>query len=190
LKQQAHQHSDWLLVDQDESWFSRFEQPSAYGWGTVRLVERRASELGPDKALVCYGAVRQDSQQVYLYFSPQRPTSEQTWLFIGALLRIARREHKRVLVMIWDNAGWHISKRLRLLIRQYNRYAKHNHDVRLLIHCLPVKSPWLNPIEPRWVHAKRATCEPNAQLSVQELKRRLCAYFNTKPLKPSVPILH
>jgi hypothetical protein len=25
---------------------------------------------------------------------------------------------------------------------------------------LPVKSPWLNPIEPRWLHGKRAIVEP------------------------------
>lgn len=27
LKRQASHHEDWLLVDEDESWFSRFEQP-------------------------------------------------------------------------------------------------------------------------------------------------------------------
>src|SRR6266498_2898075 len=123
---------------------------TAHRLAGVRLVERRAPETTPDKALICYGALRQDTQQVYLHFTPQRPTSEQTWLFIGALLKIARREHKRLLVIIWDNAGWHLSNRLRHWLHDYNRRAKRRLLPRLLIHFLPVHSPWLNPIEPRW----------------------------------------
>ena len=34
--------------------------------------------------------------------------------------------------------------------------------VRILVCYLPVKSPWLNPIEPKWVHSKRAIVEPTA----------------------------
>ena len=30
---------------------------------------------------------------------------------------------------------------------------------------LPVKAPWLNPIEPKWVHGKRAIVEPDRKLS-------------------------
>jgi hypothetical protein len=43
---------------------------------------------------------------------------------------------------------------------------------------LPVKSPWLNRIEPKWVHAKRAVVEPDRTLSKVELIERICAYFN------------
>jgi hypothetical protein len=41
--------------------------------------------------------------------------------------------------------------------------------VRILIYCLPIKSPWLNPIEPRWVHGKRRLAEPLRTLAAQEL---------------------
>jgi len=41
---------------------------------------------------------------------------------------------------------------------------------------------WLNPIEPRWVHAKRAVYEPDGELTSPELRRRLCAHFETQPL--------
>lgn len=181
------------MVDEDESWFSRFEQPSLHAWSADKpmpLIQREPAEKEPDKALACYGAVRQDTQQVYLYFTPSRPVSEQTWQFVQALLELARQEGKRVLVLIWDNAGWHLSKRLRQWIRDHNRTAKTTGDVRLLTHRLPLKSPWLNPIEPRWVHAKRAICEPNGTLSVPETKRRLCAHFNTQPLQPLLPNMH
>jgi transposase len=85
-------------------------------------------------------------------------------------------------VIIWDNASWHKSADMRRWIRAYNRAAKAAGEPRLLTHRLPIKSPWLNPIEPRWVHAKRSVCEPDAELTPTVLHRRLCAHFETQPL--------
>jgi len=48
---------------------------------------------------------------------------------------------------------------------------------RLLPCFLPVKSPWLNPIDPTWVHGKRAMVEPARLLSAQEVADRVCAHF-------------
>ncbi len=50
--------------------------------------------------------------------------------------------------------------------------------VRILACFLPVKGPWLNPIEPKWTHAKRRIVEPDATLSKQELADRVCATFD------------
>ena len=48
-----------------------------------------------------------------------------------------------------------------------------------IISCpLPTKSPWLNHIEPHWVHAKRTVAEPDRLLSAGELAERVCAYFD------------
>jgi len=186
LKEQAQHHSDWLLVDEDECWFSRFAQPTAHAWAlpgeALHLVQREPQPGEQEKALACFGARRQDNQQVYLYFSEGQPNSEQMWVFIIALLEVARQEEKSVLVVIWDNASWHISKRIRQWIRAYNHAAKTTGEPRLLVHQLPIKSPWLNPIEPCWVHAKRDVCEPDGDLPPTELRRRLCAHFNTEPL--------
>lgn len=135
-----------------------------------------------DKALACFGAVRHDNEAVLLYFSDGQPNSLQMWLFIIALLGIARQEGKRVLVIIWDNASWHKSSDIRAWLRAYNRAAKAAGEPRLLSHLLPVKSPWLNPIEPRWVHAKRAVCEPDGELTAPILRNRLCSHFQTQPL--------
>ena len=104
------------------------------------------------------------------------------WLFIIGLLALARQSGIRVVIMIWDHATWHKSKRLRQWIRDYNLDAKRLAEPRLLTFLLPKKSPWLNPIEPRWVHAKRKTCEPDGELTAQELKRRLATHFDTEPL--------
>jgi len=56
-----------------------------------------------------------------------------------------------------DNASWHKSKAVRTWIHGHNRRAKRD-DVRLLTRFLPKQSPWLNPIEPPWIHAKRHVC--------------------------------
>jgi len=174
------------LFDQDECWFSRFAQPHLSSWrdadDPLHLVQRQPLKTDRDaQALACFGAVRQDTQQVYLSFSPQRPNSEMMWHFIMGLLTIARQENKTTVVLIWDNASWHLSKRIKQWIRDYNQLAKQHGEPRLLTHLLPVKSPWLNPIEPRWVHAKRAVCEPDGYLQPSELRERIVNYFDTQP---------
>lgn len=185
MKAKAASRDDWWLFDQDECWFSRFAQPSLHAWAEnkepLRLVERVPAHHASKKALACFGAVRQDTQQTYLYFCDGQPNSEQMWLFIIGLLALARQEKIRVVVMIWDRATWHKSKRLRIWMRSYNRAAKRAGQPRLLTFLLPKKSPWLNPIEPRWVHAKRNTCQPDGDLSATELKRRMAAHFGTEP---------
>jgi transposase len=189
LKAQAQAHEDWLLVQEDECWFSRFAQPAAHAWAPpdtpLKLVQREPQRAEREKALACFGALRHDTQHVDLYFSQGQPNSEQMWVFIMGLLAIARQEGKRVLVIIWDNASWHKSRRIRQWIRAYNRQAKRLGEPRLLTHLLPIKSPWLNAIEPHWLHAKRATCEPDGDLPPQELRRRLAVHFQTKPLYSS-----
>ncbi len=42
---------------------------------------------------------------------------------------------------------------------------------------MPIKSPWLNPIEPKWVHGKRKVAEPDGLLSARELAERVCEAF-------------
>jgi hypothetical protein len=163
------------LVDEDECWFSRFAQPQAHAWTEttgLRLHLRAPKRGEPEKALACFGAVRQDLNDVLLYFGMGQPNSLQMWMFIVGVLALARREGKRVVVMIWDNAPWHKSQEIRQWTRAYNRAAKVAGEPRLLTHLLPTKSPWLNPIEPRWVHAKRDVCEPQGELTPGELRRR------------------
>ena len=126
--------------------------------------------------------MRHDTDTTLLYFSQGQPNSLQMWRFIVGLLAVAREEGKQVVVMIWDNASWHTSRDIRAWIRAYNRAAKANGEPRLLTHRLPIKSPWLNPIEPRWLHAKPGVCEPDGDLTPSELRRRLCVHFRTQPL--------
>jgi hypothetical protein len=66
---------------------------------------------------------------------------------------------------------------VRTWIRAHNRVVKQQgQGVRILACSLLVKSPWRNPIEPKWVHSKRAIVEPTRLLSAQEVADRVCAY--------------
>ena len=181
------------MVDQDECWFSRFAQPGMHAFAkaddNLRLVERTPAKNESDKATACYGAVCQHSQERWLFFAEGQPDSDKTISFLQALLQIAKLKAKRVLVIIWDRASWHASKQVKLWVRQHNRQVRQEGGVRLLTYLLPAKSPWLNPMEPIWLHTKRKVAEPAGPLSVKVLKERLCFLFNTTladaTLKPS-----
>jgi hypothetical protein len=58
--------------------------------------------------------------------------------------------------------------------------------VRVVVGQLPSKSPWLNPIEPQWVHGKRAVSEADRLLSADELAARVYAYYDCEPEAPLV----
>ena len=67
---------------------------------------------------------------------------------------------------------------MRTWIRQHNQQVKQTgKGVRILPFLLPTKSPWLNPIEPKWVHAKRNVVELDGLLTAGQLAERVCAYF-------------
>lgn len=56
--------------------------------------------------------------------------------------------------------------------------------VRIIPCWLPTESPWLNRIEPTWVHGKRAIVEPARLLTAQEVRQRVCNYFGCEQLEP------
>jgi transposase len=181
-------HPDWVLGFEDEVWFSRWAQPNLYAWTTedpLRLIEREPdkTDLEP-KAMACYGLLRADTGQMWLRFVDGRPVSSVTTRFLGWLLDRLAKEGKTALLLVWDNASWHISKEVRSWIREHNHRVKQNKGCRLLVCRLPSKSPWLNNIEPKWAHGKRAVVEPDHKLSGDELKTRLCDYYACDLLDP------
>jgi hypothetical protein len=181
LKKHGQHQPDWLVLEQDESWFSRFKQTQLHQWAVTgdqpRLVQREPTRCQKDKAIACFGAVCQQTGQRYFYLCEGQPNTDYTILMLNRLLAVARDLGKRVLLILWDRASWHKSKPLYHWIRAHNRHAKQTGDVRLLTCLLPSKSPWLNSMEPHWVHAKRKVAEPDGKLSAPMLKRRLCAHF-------------
>jgi DDE superfamily endonuclease len=182
------QHPDWVLGFSDETWWSRLAHPSLHTWtadAPLHPLENVVPRGDPDpKALCCYGLLRTDCHQVLLRFVEGRPVSHVTTAFLSWLVQRLAAERKRVLVLIWDNASWHISQEVRRWIRAHNQHVKRNGGVRLLTGRLPVKSPWLNPLEPHWVHGKRAIVEPHRVLTAAEVVDRVYGYFATDHVAP------
>jgi DDE superfamily endonuclease len=181
-----------MLGFADEVWWSRQQQPNLHTWADaqhpLRLVEQTVASSDPDpKALACYGVLLRSQNRlpspepeetVWLRFVERRPVSAITLQFLEWCCARLEQQHVPVWVLIWDNASWHISKAVRSWIRAHNQAVKRaGSGVRLLVNQLPIKSQWLNPIEPHWVHGKRAIAEPARLLSADELADRVCAYF-------------
>ncbi len=184
-------HPDWIVGFLDEVWWSRLADPMMHSWSEdgqpLHLVEKTADKAETDpKAIACYGLYLRAQAQMLVRFVEQRPVSDITCQFLAWVCEQVSQMGKRVMPLIWDNATWHLSKQVRQWIREHNRHVKQTgQGVRLIVCKLPVKSPWLNAIEPKWIHAKRAIVEPDRKLSAQELKTRVCDYFGC-PLLPSL----
>ena len=179
-----------MLGWQDETWWSRLAQPDLHAWAgpqPLRLcqVERPANDQDP-KALGCYGLLRADTGAMLLRFVQGRPVSQVTEDFLAWVCGRLAAEGKEALLLVWDNASWHISRRVRSWIRAHNRRAKAEGGVRILACRLPSKSPWLNPIEPKWRHGKRAILEPGRVLTAQEVRDRVCEHYGCEQGEPLV----
>jgi DDE superfamily endonuclease len=177
----ARSHPGWVVGFQDECWWSRLARPDLHAWAggePLRLLEFAPDRNDPDpKALACYGLLRADTGGMLLRFVSGRPVSQVTEDYLGWVCERLRAEGKTALLLVWDNAAWHVSRRVRSWIRGHNRKAKRDGGVRIVACFLPVKAPWLNPIEPKWVHGKRAIVEPDRVLSAQEVEARACDYY-------------
>jgi transposase len=186
----AATHPDWALGFEDEVWWSRLARPALSSWAEagqpLRLVERAVAKDDPDpKALACYGLLVRWAtpdgdwqEQAWLRFVDGRPVSALTTPYLAWCCGKLQALGKRALLLIWDNAPWHVSKEVRAWVREHNRRVKQaGAGVRIVSCYLPSKSPWLNPIEAKWAHGKRRVAEPARLLPAAELAERVCAAF-------------
>jgi len=191
----AKTHPDWALGFADEVWWSRVAQPHLASWADedapLRLVEQTVPRDDPDpKALACYGLlVRQwDANRArdepgapwagLLRFVDGRPVSAPTARFLTRCCERLAAQGKTALMLVWDNASWHVSKAVRGWSRGDNRAVNRGEAAVRIVACpLPTQSPWLNPIEPKWMHGKRRIVEPARVLTPDEIAGRVCACF-------------
>jgi DDE superfamily endonuclease len=186
----ATAHPDWLLGFEDEVWWSRLARPALHAWQDdappIRLVERAVTSDDPaPKALACDGLLARswDARQhrteaLWLRFVAGRPVSAVTIDFLRWCAEQAQGLGKRAVLLVWDNAPWHESQSVRTWLRTHNRHVKRTgQGVRLVVCFLPVQSPWLNPIEPKWLAGKRRGAEPARLLTAPEVVERVCAAY-------------
>ena len=93
-------------------------QPALHAWAEpdqpLRLVEQTVAKDDPDpKALSCYGMLDAHSGQIRLRFVDGRPVSQVTTNFLEWLCQLVAAQGQRKLVLIWDNASWHVSKHVK-----------------------------------------------------------------------------
>jgi hypothetical protein len=152
----------------------------------MHLIEQTVASDDPDpKALACYGLLvrwaepgQPEQEQAWLRFVDGRPVSAITTQFLDWSCAKLEAIGKTALLLIWDNASWHISRAVRGWIHDHNRAVRQAGQGVRIVRCqLPSKSPWLNPIEPKWAHGKRRVVEPARLLSAAELGDRVCAAF-------------
>lgn len=185
----AETRPDWAVGFEDECWWSRVAQPALHAWtdgDAARLVAQAVPDDDPDpKALACYGLLVRPGEgapeEVWLRFVDGRPVSAITTQFLAWCDDRLAATGVTTLVLIWDNAGWHVSNEVRRWLRAHNQQAHRAGGVRLVPCFLPTKSPWLNPIEPKWVHAKRRVVEPARLLTARDLEDRVFAAFAGTP---------
>jgi hypothetical protein len=152
----------------------------------LRLVEQDVPKDDPDpKALACYGLLVRwatdqgcSHEEAWLRFVNGRPVSGLTIAFLEWSCQKLEALGKKALFLVWDRASWHISGQVRQWIAQHNQRVKQEQKgVRIMACPLPSRSPWLNPIEPKWIHGKRRVAEADGLLSAEELAQRVCDDF-------------
>lgn len=171
---------------EDETWWSRLAQPGRHTWSAddpLRLVAQTVAKTDPDpKALACYGLLVRPgdgaAEEVWLRFVDGRPVSAITLAFLAWCCQRLAAAGVTIVVLVWDNAAWHVSQAVREGLRAHNQRAHREGGVRIVPCFLPTRSPWLNPIAPQWVHAKRRVAEPARLLTAPALEERVCAAFD------------
>jgi hypothetical protein len=136
------------------------------------------------KALSCYGLLRADTGRMMLRFVTGRPVSQVTEDSLAWGCARLKAAGKKALLLVGDNAAWHVSQRVRAWIKGHNRTARVAGGVRVVACFLPVKSPWRNPIEPKWAHGKKAIVEPERLLAANEVRTRVGDYYGCEHLEP------
>jgi hypothetical protein len=181
----ATTHPDWAVGFADEVWWSRVAQPAVRAWtatGQPLRLMGRAVAKGEPKALACYGLpVRwwetcgdDPAEALRLRFVDGRPVSAVTTQYLAWCREKLAAAGKTALLVVWDNASWHGSRAVEHWIADHNRAAKATGAGVRVVPCpLPIRSPWLNPIEPKWVHGKKRIVEPARLLSAAELDARV-----------------
>jgi hypothetical protein len=177
----------WVLGYEDECWWSRVSNPAMHGWSDagrpVRVLDKKeAVPKGEPQALSCYGVwlpEEGENGRMLLRFVEGRPVSAVTEPFLEWVSAQLFQAGKAALLLVWDNASWHDSARVRAWLREHNQQVKRGEKegVRLIVCPLPTRSPWLNPIEPKWLHGKRAVAEPSRVLESEELRDRVHQHY-------------
>jgi hypothetical protein len=144
----ARAAADGAAVWLDQSWFVLW--PYQFRAWVRRDRPPRVAQRWKEKVdtTALYAALDDETQEAFLRWANGQPNSRETIRFLRAMMAHWTDQKKRFIVLFWDRAPWHTSRRTRIWIRAYNRRAKRRGLCRLIVCYLPTRSPWLMPLEP------------------------------------------
>lgn len=176
----ARADTDGAAVWLDQSWFVRW--PYAFrAWVRRQAplhVAQRWSESVETTAL--YAALDDETQEAFLRWADGQPDSEETIRFLEALMAHYTQQGKRFIVLFWDRAPWHTSQQTRDWVRAYNQRAKRDGLTRLIVCSLPVRSPWLMPLEAVFGYIKHQVLGDRLYEGIAELRVAVEDYFRRR----------
>jgi transposase len=166
----------WL----DQSWFSRW--PYRFRAWAAKDAPLRVAQRWSEKVdtTALYAALDDESQEGFLRWATGQPNSEETVQFLEALMAHCTQNGLRFIILIWDKAPWHTSKRTRSWIRAYNRRAKEEARTRLIVCQLPTRSPWLMPLEPIFGWTKHQVLGGRLFQTVAQLQAAVELHFRQR----------
>ena len=112
----------------------------------MRLLQQSVTKDDPEpKAVSCYGLYVPEFDQTWVRFVDGRPVSGITTRFLEWSCEKLEAVGKKVLLLIWDNASWHVSRKVRRWLGKHNREVRKSGEGVIIVSCLlPKQSPWLN----------------------------------------------
>ena len=171
---------DGAAVWLDQSWFIRWPY-RFWNWASdddLPRVAKRWSEKVQTTAL--YAALDDESQATFSDWANGQPNSDRTVAFLENLMTYWNEQDRRFIVLFWDHAPWHTSKQTRNWIRAYNRRAKQQGLTRLLVSYLPVRSPWLMPLEAIFGYLKHQVLGDRLFDTITALRAAVERYFTRR----------
>ncbi len=142
LEKWVTNHDEIDLIYCDQFWRNLLYLPMA-GSYTLKGDFQRIAPNGRVNVST-YLAVDRKTRYVHHGYGPHCNT-DVTLAWLKPMIR--QYAKSKALVIAWDKAPWHTSKKMRRYVRRWNRYAKRTGQVRILLHYFPTQAPWLNPSE-------------------------------------------
>lgn len=155
----VERHEGWGAAYTDESWFVLWPRQSNT-WTRrkhpQRIRKAKSWKKGQAPPSTClYADLDATSRQVRAEWHDTW-NQQETWQHLKRTIRRYAAQGVRFLVIFWDTAPWHLAQRLHQLLARCNRHAKRYGRLRVLLFALPIKAPWLMPLEAVFGQTKRA----------------------------------
>lgn len=170
----ALSNEDFDLEFADESWFVAhtpqgiMNPQMGSAWSESGETVKVASSRSKGKTKVSiYAGMSIKTGQINYRFTEKNNT-DQTIEYLKMRSEQCKAQGLSRLYIVWDNASFHVSKKLKEWRKEHNRNVRSNGGTLIHFVLLPSKSPWLNPIEAvfRWLKRRVLLCRIHETLEV------------------------